>query len=138
MPLRPSMCRFCLRIGTRDDVIFGSLVFRLRGTIDHLTRVIIRVHILLRPSADDGNTARDREGEATLFEDEGIAEVGGGCASDRRAVRGESNSTRRTIQSSSGAVVVIAELEKWGREIASLFYRSKISLVFEFAGNHFV
>ena len=54
--------------------------------LTHLTRVIIRVHILLRPSADDGNTARDREGEATLFEVEGIAEVGGGCASDRRAV----------------------------------------------------
>ena len=38
--------------------------------------VIIRVHILLKPLADDSITARGREGEATLFEVERIAEVG--------------------------------------------------------------
>ena len=41
-----------------------------------LTTVIIRVHILLRPSADDSNTARGREGGGTLFEVERIVEVG--------------------------------------------------------------
>ena len=44
--------------------------------LPHLTTVIIRVHILLRPSTNDSNTARGREGEATLFEVERIAEVG--------------------------------------------------------------
>jgi len=31
--VRNGMSRSC-RIGTRDDVVFGFLVFRLRGTID--------------------------------------------------------------------------------------------------------
>jgi len=47
--------------------------------LTHLTRVIIRVHILLRPSADGGNTARGWGGGATLFEVERIDEMSSGC-----------------------------------------------------------
>ena len=50
---------------------FGCVV-----QLTHLTLVIIRVHILLKPLANDSNTARGREGEATLFEVERIAKVG--------------------------------------------------------------
>ena len=47
--------------------------------LTHLTRVIIRVHILLKLSADDGNTARGWEVGATLFEVARIDKVSSGC-----------------------------------------------------------
>ena len=65
-------------VGLAHRTMYDSVIscFGCAVQLTHLTTVIIRVHILLRPSADDSNTARGPEGEITLFEVERIVEVG--------------------------------------------------------------
>ena len=73
-------------VGLAHGMMLNS-VFSCLGCavqLTHLTRVIIRVHILLRPSADDGNSSRDWEGGATLSVAELVDELntrvsGGEC-----------------------------------------------------------
>lgn len=58
MRVKDSMSRSC-RIGTRDDGVFGFLVFRLRGTVDPLHEGDHTcTHSVHEPSADDNNIAR--------------------------------------------------------------------------------
>ena len=67
MRVRDSMSRGC-RIGIRDDVVFGFLVFRLRGTVDpshecdHTCTHSVTTHQLIIVTSPEAGT-----GGATWF-----------------------------------------------------------------------